>query len=160
METVVSTTITDTESKEVVLEVDHIGISQFRLMTFGKDGLASIHGKLPWKKMEKPYKEWIKKWAETHAGEFEALVRQYRPETVDEEIIELLRCIENEAPKLLAAVNGKKDTAVASHMLHELLRAVATTVKKASNVAKSIWEFSPTDNNDSQSVLGWLFRRR
>lgn len=135
---------------------------QFRILWFDEEGRIHILGKLPWKVMKAPLKEWAQTWAETHAGEFETIVKQYRPETTDEEIISLLHAMENEAVKLLVAENGKRDMTVASHMVRELLRAVTITVKNVANEIKTIWEFTQSigDKTDSNSVLGWLFQRR
>jgi len=165
MNSMVSVTITDNETGDVVIKDDYDDFRQFRILLFTVDGRTHILGKLPWKVMKNPYKQWVRTWAETHTGELKAMIRQYRPETTNGEIVSLMQDIENETVKVFGMENGKRDMAVASHMWRELLRAITITVRKVANDIKTIWEFpqpllNNTDNTDRTSVIGWLFRRR
>jgi len=145
MEKFVSITITHSESEEVVLRVDRIGLSKFRLLCFDKNGLPSIYGKLPWKYLKKSYRQWVISLAEIHAGELEAMIKQYRPETTVEEIISFLHDMENDTLKLFSPEIGERNRAVASNMVRELLRAIRHAFRCASGYIvrpKIVWEVS------------------
>ncbi|MFC1982840.1 hypothetical protein ACFLV5_03550 [Chloroflexota bacterium] len=160
MDKTISINITDKKTSGVVFDEQYSDCRQFRIVYF-KDGLVYTLGKLPWKMMKGPLKKYARKWAEAHYGEFEALVRQYRPETTDEEIIGLLDYMKKEATVMLPT-REKRNAAVGLHILQEMLEALEMTVRRVANEIKNIWDFSQSviDESHSTSILGWLFRRR
>ena len=121
-----------------------------------------MHGKLPWKLSKTPVKEWAQSWADTNAEELVTMVRQYLPEATNEQIISLLHDLEKDEMKLPVAEGNKRDMAVASHMIRELLRATTVTLREMANKIMTVWEFSQSNNDktDDNSILGWLFKRR
>jgi hypothetical protein len=156
----ISFEIIDSATGEVVLKEDNIDFGRCRLVLF-KDGFIDIVGGLPWKIVKAPLRAWAHEWAEAHSGEFETLVRQYRPEATDEEIISLLEYMNKEATALLPT-NDKRNAVVASHISQVIVKAVTMTAMKVVNKTRTIWEFpqSMTGKTDSNSILVWLFRRR
>lgn len=157
----ISITITDNETGDITTRFACDNLREFRLLYFDKDGLANIHGKLPLKVIHAPLREWAHNWAETHLAEFEAFITQSLPENTEEEIISLLNDMRSENVSIPIAGTGKRDTTIATHMVQELLRALAMTFTKAVNKPKTTWEIphSNINNSDSSSIVNWLFRK-
>lgn len=158
MDNKVSITINNDDGTLDTIKCD--SYKQFRILWFDEEGCPHVNGELPLRMIRKPFSEWAKAWAEEHALEIGAMLRQYRPEVTPAEIIATLEEVKNEDVRLSELKNGNRDNTVVYYMVGQLVKAMLDAFRQVVERITTIWEFPQFDKNSSNRVLDWLFRRR